>query len=114
MIFIYTDRMEKVFSTNDAVDWRWHLVLHYRVHCIYMFVRVCIYIYIHTHTHTYMYTHTYIYMYICVYIYINIKPKNGEIALWPSTNGLIPDIIVLTGSESIFTEITKYTFISLL
>ena len=68
-------------------------------------------------------------------------PKNGEIALWPSTNRLIPtvlvgsesirestrswtarvrflhsgaDILVLAGSESIFTEVTEYKFISLL
>jgi len=41
-------------------------------------------------------------------------PKNGEIALWPSTNELIPYILVLAGSESSFTEITENNFISLL
>jgi len=34
-------------------------------------------------------------------------PKNGEIALWPSTNGSIPHILVLAGRESIFTEIRR-------
>jgi len=34
--------------------------------------------------------------------------KMREIALWPSTNLLIPDILVLTGSESTITEITVY------
>ena len=41
-------------------------------------------------------------------------PKNGEIAFWPSTNELIPYILVLAGSESSFTEITENNFISLL
>jgi len=41
-------------------------------------------------------------------------PKNGEIALRPPTNGSIPDILVLAGSESTITEITKYKLFSLL
>ena len=41
-------------------------------------------------------------------------PKNGEIALWPSTNESIPYIVVLAGSASSFTEITEYNLISLL
>jgi len=40
-----------------------------------------------------------------------------EIELWPSTNGSmpksIPYILVLAGSESIFTEIPEYKFIGL-
>jgi len=40
-------------------------------------------------------------------------PKNGEIALWPSTNGSIPYISVLADSESTtwITDITSYRFI---
>ena len=41
-------------------------------------------------------------------------PKNGKIAFRPSTNGSISEILVLAGSESIFTRITGYKFISLL
>jgi len=41
-------------------------------------------------------------------------PKDEVIALWPSSNGSIPYILVLAGSESSFTEITEYNFISLL
>jgi len=39
-------------------------------------------------------------------------PKNGLIALWPSTNGAIPYFLVLPGSELSITEITKYTYFS--
>jgi len=35
-------------------------------------------------------------------------PKNGLIALWPSTNGVIPYFLVLPGSELSITEITEY------
>jgi len=40
-------------------------------------------------------------------------PKNGEIILWPSTNGSTPDILAWEGSESTITDITMCTFISL-
>jgi len=39
-------------------------------------------------------------------------PKNGLIALWPSTNGAIPYFLVLPGSELSITEITQYTYFS--
>ena len=39
-----------------------------------------------------------------------LPPKDGEIALWPSTNGRIADFFVLPGSLSIFTEITKHKY----
>jgi len=38
-------------------------------------------------------------------------PKNGLIALWPSTNEAIPHIFALPGSEFSITEITKYTYL---
>ena len=41
-------------------------------------------------------------------------PKDGEIALWPSTNGVIPYFLVLPGSELSITEITEHTYFSLL
>jgi len=34
-------------------------------------------------------------------------PKNKKITLWLATNGSIP-VLILAGSESIFTEITEY------
>jgi len=37
-------------------------------------------------------------------------PKDGIIALWPSTNGSI--LLVLPGSESTITEITEYSYFS--
>jgi len=37
-------------------------------------------------------------------------PKDGEIALWSSTNGAIPYFLVLPGSELSITEITEYTY----
>ena len=40
-------------------------------------------------------------------------PKNGEIVCWLATNGSIPYILVSTGSESIFTDITEYIFFRL-
>jgi len=40
-------------------------------------------------------------------------PKNGKITLWLATNGSIP-VLVLAGSESIFTEITEYMNFSLI
>ena len=40
-------------------------------------------------------------------------PKNGKIALWPSTNLSIVHLLVLAGSLLIFTEIGEYKFISL-
>jgi len=39
-------------------------------------------------------------------------PKNGLIALWPSTNGAIPYFLVLPGRELSITEITEYTYFS--
>ena len=39
-------------------------------------------------------------------------PKNGLIALLPSTNGAIPYFLVLPGSELSITEITEYTYFS--
>jgi len=39
-------------------------------------------------------------------------PKNGLIALWPSTNGAIPHFLVLPGSELSISEITEYTYFS--
>jgi len=39
-------------------------------------------------------------------------PKDGEIALWPSTNGAIPYFSVLPGSELSITEITEYKYLS--
>jgi len=54
------------------------------------------------------------YKYIYIYIDIDIPPKNEEIALWPSTKWSISYILVLAGSESSFTVITEYNFISLL
>ena len=39
-----------------------------------------------------------------------IPPKNGLIALWPSTNGAIPYFLVLPGSELSITEITGYAY----
>jgi len=39
-------------------------------------------------------------------------PKNGLIALWPSTNGAIPYFVVLPGSELSVTEITEYYYVS--
>jgi len=41
-----------------------------------------------------------------------ILPKDGEKALWPSTNGAIPYFLVLPGSEFSITEITEYTYFS--
>jgi len=38
-------------------------------------------------------------------------PKNGLIALWPSTNGAIPYFLVLPGGELSITEITEYFII---
>jgi len=43
---------------------------------------------------------------------ISPPPKNGEIALWPSTNGSIPYFVVLPGSEFAITEITEYKYFS--
>jgi len=37
-------------------------------------------------------------------------PKDGEIALWPSTNGVIPCFLVLPGSELSITQITEYKY----
>ena len=42
----------------------------------------------------------------------DIFPKNGLIALWPSTNGAILYFLVLLGSELSITEITEYTYFS--
>ena len=39
-------------------------------------------------------------------------PKNGPIALWPSTNGATPYFLVLPGSELSITEITEYKYFS--
>jgi len=36
-------------------------------------------------------------------------PKNGLVALWPSTDGAIPYFLVLPGSEF---SITEYTYFS--
>jgi len=48
-------------------------------------------------------------LYIVVYISrMEPPPKNGEIALWPSTDGAIPYFLVLRGSELSITEITEY------
>jgi len=44
----------------------------------------------------------------------DMPPKMREIALGPSTNLLIPDILVLAGSESTITEITGYKYFSLI
>jgi len=41
-------------------------------------------------------------------------PKNGKIALWPSTNGSIDDFLVMAGSQSTITEITTYKLIGLM
>ena len=41
-----------------------------------------------------------------------MPPKNGLIALWPSTNGAIPYFLVLPGSELSITEIPEYTYFS--
>ena len=41
-----------------------------------------------------------------------VPPKNGLIALWPSTNGVIPYNLVLPGSELSITDITEYTYFS--
>ena len=41
-------------------------------------------------------------------------PKNGKIALWLATNGSIPCLSVLPGSESSFAEITEYIYFSLI
>ena len=49
---------------------------------------------------------------ICVTWLIHIPPKNGLIALWPSTNRAIPYFLVLLGSELSITEITEYTYFS--
>jgi len=48
---------------------------------------------------------------ICIRSYIS-PPKDGEIALWPSTKGAIPYFLVLLGSELSITEITKYRYFS--
>jgi len=48
-------------------------------------------------------------MYLC---YRRDPPKNGLIALWPSTNGAIPYFFVLPGSGLSITEITQYTYFS--
>jgi len=42
---------------------------------------------------------------------VPIPPKDGENALWPSTNGAIPYFLVLPGSELSITEITEYTYL---
>ena len=39
-------------------------------------------------------------------------PKNGEIALLPSTNGAIPYFLVLPGSELSISETTEYKYFS--
>jgi len=39
-------------------------------------------------------------------------PKNGQIALWPSTNGAIAYYLVLPGSLLSITEITEYEYFS--
>ena len=41
-----------------------------------------------------------------------IRTQNGEIALWPSTNGAIVDFLVLPGSLLSITEITEYRYFS--
>ena len=43
-------------------------------------------------------------------LYHGFPPKNGEIALWPSTNGAIPYFLILPGSELSITEIAGYTY----
>ena len=55
---------------------------------------------------TYIYTHN-TYIHDISYI-IFMPPKNGLIALWPSTNGAIPCFLVLPGIELSITEITWY------
>ena len=77
---------------------------------MYMLIKSCIYMCICI----YIYVYIFIYIYIYVYIYIHIPPKNGEITLWLTTNRWIPYIVVLAGSESIFTDITEYKYFSLL
>jgi len=41
----------------------------------------------------------------------NKPPKNGLIALWPSTNGAIPYFLLLLSSELSISEITEYTYL---
>ena len=73
---------------------------------------------------SYAYTYTYMYSQrrakcdwqlcatyrICTCMY---PPKHSEIALWPSTNGSIDDLLVLAGSPSTITDITRCKLISL-
>jgi len=51
-------------------------------------------------------------MYTCMYVYKRISPKNGEIALWLSTNGAIAYFLVLLGSLLPITEITEHKYLS--
>jgi len=83
----------------------------------------------------YMYTN--VYKYLCTRVYGDVEgvlsreltfekfyqilpflwpPKMREIAFWPSTNmlSLIVIILVLAGSRSTITEITEYTYLSLI
>ena len=39
-------------------------------------------------------------------------PKDGEIVLWPSTNGAMVHFLVLPGSLLSITEITEYRYFS--
>ena len=69
---------------------------------------------IHVYTRMKDYTGTYV---ACISSSRNIlmyPPKDGEIALWSTTNGSIPCFLVLPGSESSFTEITEYIYFSLI
>ena len=50
--------------------------------------------------------------YSCGQISLDPVFKDGEIALWPSTNGAIPYFSVMLGSELSITEITEYTYFS--
>jgi len=43
-----------------------------------------------------------------------VSSSAGEIALWSATNVSIPCFLVLSGSESSFTEITEYIYFSLI
>jgi len=59
----------------------------------YTFIRIYIYTYIWVTTgarQVIMQVIIYVFTYICIYIYTH-PPKNGLIALCPSTNGSIPD-----------------------
>jgi len=73
------------------------MYVHFNVHSVMQHVYMCYVTHKCIHAYIYYITHTLL--------------KNGEIALWPSTNGSIPYILRLADSKGIFAELIECKFI---